>query len=76
MRCSTPILFTCIAVLSRLIVKGGCICELRSVEANNRLLGGPRQTRNLQYRSVCYHIGIHEIKRTYLASRTHCLFIT
>ncbi len=28
MRCSAPILFTCIAVLSHLVVKGGCMCEI------------------------------------------------
>jgi hypothetical protein len=27
MRCSMPILFTCVSVLSRLVVKGGCTCE-------------------------------------------------
>ncbi len=28
MRCHAPILFTCIMVLNRLVVKGGCTCEI------------------------------------------------
>jgi hypothetical protein len=31
MRCSTPVLFTCIAVSSHLVVKGGCTCENESL---------------------------------------------
>ncbi len=49
MRCSTPILFTCIAVLSCLVVKGGSMCEILIVKENNKLLGGPRQTKKIQY---------------------------
>jgi hypothetical protein len=49
-RCHTPILFTCIAVLSRLVVKGGWTCEIWIIGTNNKLPGGPRQTRKIQYR--------------------------
>ncbi len=48
MKCSAP-MFTCIAVLSSLVVKGGCTCEIQIVGTNNKLLGGPRQTRKIQY---------------------------
>ncbi len=44
-----PILFTCIAVLSRLVVKGGNTCETQVMGTNNKLLGGLRQTRKIQY---------------------------
>jgi hypothetical protein len=50
MRCHATILFTCIAVLSCLVVKGGWICEIWIVGTNNKLLGGKRQTRKTQYR--------------------------
>ncbi len=50
MRCLAPMLFTCIAVQSPLVVKGGCMCETYNVGANNKMLGGPGQTRKIQYR--------------------------
>jgi hypothetical protein len=49
MRCNAPKLFTCIAVLSRLVVKGGCIGEIWIVGTNNKLLGGLRQLRKIQF---------------------------
>jgi hypothetical protein len=48
MRCHAPILFTCIIVLSRLVIKGECMCEIWIVGRNNKLLGGPRQIRRIQ----------------------------
>ncbi len=47
MRCSIDILFTCVLVLSRPVVKGGCACETRILGKNSKLLGGPRQTRKI-----------------------------
>jgi hypothetical protein len=44
-----PILFTCIAVLSRLVVKGGYTYETLIVGPNNKLLGGPRQIQKIYY---------------------------
>ncbi len=41
MKCSTPVLFTCIAVLSRVVVKGGCTSEIWIIEVYNKVLGGP-----------------------------------
>jgi hypothetical protein len=35
-----PIMFTCIAVLSHLVVKGGYTCEIWVEGTNNKLLGG------------------------------------
>ncbi len=42
MRCSMPILCTCIVVLSHLVVKGGFTCKILNVGPNNKLLGGPK----------------------------------
>ncbi len=44
MRCSMSMLFTCVLVLSRQIVRGGCKCEKWIVGTNSKILGGPRQT--------------------------------
>ncbi len=46
-----PMMFTCMRVLSCLVVKGGCTCEIWIVGTKNKLLGGPRQTRWTQDRS-------------------------
>ncbi len=46
-----PMMFTCIKVLSRQGGKGGCTCEIWIVGTNNKLLGGPRQTRWTQVRN-------------------------
>ncbi len=43
------ILFTCVLVLSRLFVKGGCTCETRIIGTNSQILCGPRQTRKILY---------------------------
>ncbi len=41
-RCHVPILFTCIAVLIRLIVKGGYTCEIRVEGTKSKLPGEPK----------------------------------
>jgi hypothetical protein len=41
------ILFTCLLVLSHLVVKGGCTCETLTIGTNSKILGGPRQTRKI-----------------------------
>jgi hypothetical protein len=48
-RCSMPVWFTCIAVLSRLVIKGGYTCEIGIVGTNNKLLGGLRQKQKIHY---------------------------
>jgi hypothetical protein len=50
MRYHEHILFTCITVLSRLVVKGQWVCKIWIGGTNNKLLGGPRQIRKTQYR--------------------------
>ncbi len=45
MRCSIAVLFTCKIVLSRLIGKGGWMCETWNGGTNSKILGGPRQTK-------------------------------
>ncbi len=47
MKCSMAMLFTCVLVLSRPIVKGRCTCETLIVGTNSEILGGPRQTRKI-----------------------------
>ncbi len=42
-------LFTCIAVSVQLLREGECV-KYESFGPNNKLLGGPRQTRKMQYR--------------------------
>jgi hypothetical protein len=44
-------MYTCKKVLSGLDVLGGCTCEIRIVGTNNKLLGGPKQTRWIRDRS-------------------------
>ncbi len=47
MRCSIAILFTCLLVLSRSVGKGGFTHETLNVGTNNKILGGPRQTKKI-----------------------------
>ncbi len=55
MRYHAPMMFTCIKVLSRLVVKGGYTCEIWIVGTSNKLLGGPRQTRWIRDRNCSRH---------------------
>jgi hypothetical protein len=47
MRCSIAMLFTCMLVFSCPIGNGGCTCETWNGGTNNKILGGPRQTRTV-----------------------------